>query len=192
MSTVIDQSRIFTREQVERLLTATIGKTLLQADAAQLFAHHEGRDKVKGIAGDIIEESVLGCKKDSKQEPDILVDGVLTELKTTGMIEPKKKIILDAKYYKETLVSRYGEGGKIRREHLSQILTYVMNQENDATPHTKATKGILVYPTIDTELDVSYVYKNTNHVIRVSTVNLNQDWQMIEQRLKDIIQEQKQ
>ena len=46
---------------------------------------------VKGIAGDIIEESVLGCKKDSKQEPDILVDEVLTELKTTGMIEPKKK-----------------------------------------------------------------------------------------------------
>lgn len=103
----------------------------------------------------------------------------------------KKKIILDAKYYKETLVSRYGEGGKIRREHLSQILTYVMNQENDATPHTKATKGILVYPTIDTELDVSYVYKDTNHVIRVSTVNLNQDWQMIEQRLKEIIKEQK-
>ena len=56
----------------------------------------------------------------------------------------------------------------------------------------KDTKGILVYPTIDTELDVSYVYKDTNHVIRVSTVNLNQDWQMIEQRLKDIIQEQKQ
>lgn len=99
----------------------------------------------------------------------------------------KKKIILDAKYYKETLVSRYGEGGRIRREHLSQILTYVMNQENDATPHTKDTKGILVYPTIDTELDVSYVYKDTNHVIRVSTVNLNQDWQMIEQRLKEII-----
>lgn len=101
----------------------------------------------------------------------------------------KKKIILDAKYYKETLVSRYGEVGKIRREHLSQILTYVMNQENDATPHTKDTKGILVYPTIDTELDVSYVYKDTSHVIRVSTVNLNQDWQMIEQRLKEIVKE---
>lgn len=99
----------------------------------------------------------------------------------------KKKIILDAKYYKETLVSRYGEGGKIRREHLSQILTYVMNQENDTTPHTKDTKGILVYPTIDTELDVSYVYKDTNHIIRISTVNLNQDWQMIERRLKEII-----
>ena len=101
----------------------------------------------------------------------------------------KKKIIIDAKYYKETLVSKYGEGGKIRREHLSQILTYVMNQEKDTAPHTKDTKGILVYPTIDTELDVSYVYKNTKHVIRVSTVNLNQDWQMIEQRLKEIIKE---
>lgn len=87
----IDPSRIFTRQQVDDLLTATIGKTLLQVDKAQIFAHHEGRDKVKGIAGDIIEVSVLGCKKDSKQEPDILVDGILTELKTTGMIKPKKK-----------------------------------------------------------------------------------------------------
>lgn len=87
----MDLSRIFTREQVCTLLEATIGKTLLQVDKAQLFAHHEGRDKVKGIAGDIIEESVLGCKRDSRQEPDILVDGILTELKTTGMIEPKRK-----------------------------------------------------------------------------------------------------
>ena len=99
----------------------------------------------------------------------------------------KRKIILDAKYYKETLISRYGEGGKIRREHLSQILTYVMNQENEDAPHTKNTEGILVYPTVDAELNVSYVYKDTNHVIRVSTVNLNQDWQMIEKRLKEII-----
>lgn len=99
----------------------------------------------------------------------------------------KKKIILDAKYYKETLVSRYGETGKIRREHLSQILTYVMNQERENQPHTQNTKGILVYPTIDMELDVSYIYKDSQHVIRVSTVNLNQDWRSIESRLKDII-----
>ena len=91
MITTIAPSRIFTKQQVDDLLKTAIGKTLLQVDNANLFAHHEGHDKVKGIAGDIIEESVLGCKKDSKQEPDILVDGVLTELKTTGMIEPKKK-----------------------------------------------------------------------------------------------------
>ena len=99
----------------------------------------------------------------------------------------KKKIILDAKYYKETFVTKYGEGRKIRREHLSQILTYVMNQENASKPHTKNTKGILLYPTIDTELDVSYKYKETNHVIRICTINLNQDWMKIEKRLKQIV-----
>ena len=45
---------------------------------------------MKGIAGNIIEVSVLGCKQDNKQEPDILVDGELTEIKTTGMVKPKK------------------------------------------------------------------------------------------------------
>lgn len=101
--------------------------------------------------------------------------------------QTKKKIILDAKYYKDTLVSRYGEKGKVRREHLSQILSYVMNQENETQPHTKNAKGILVYPTVDTELDMSYVYKDTSHIIRVCTVNLNQDWRLIEKRLKEII-----
>lgn len=101
--------------------------------------------------------------------------------------QTKKKIILDAKYYKDTLVARYGEKGKIRRDHLSQILSYVMNQENDSLPHTMDTQGILVYPTVDTELDVSYIYKDSSHIIRISTVNLNQDWRLIEQRLKEII-----
>lgn len=98
----------------------------------------------------------------------------------------KKKIILDAKYYKETLVSRYGKAGKIRREHISQILSYVMNQENE-DEFTKETKGILVYPTVDMEIDASYKYKDTKHVIQICTVNLNQDWQLIEKRLKEIV-----
>lgn len=90
MKKTIDKSRIFTREQIDSLLSNVVGKTLEQADKKQLFKHHEGRDKVKGIAGDIIEISVLGCKRDSKQDPDIMVDGILTELKTTGVIQPKK------------------------------------------------------------------------------------------------------
>lgn len=91
MSSNVSSSRIFTKEQVDSLLTAVIGKTLEQVDSAKLFVHHKGRDKVKGIAGDIVEVSILGCNKDSKQEPDIIVDGVKTEIKTTGMVKPKKK-----------------------------------------------------------------------------------------------------
>ena len=117
MNMVIDSSRIFTRKQVDDLLAATIGKTLLQIDKAKLFAHHEGRDKVKGIAGDIIEESVLGCKKDSKQEPDILVDGVLTELKTTGMIEPKKKDSIYVYECKEPVIVNVKQTSTIYSQH---------------------------------------------------------------------------
>ena len=98
-----------------------------------------------------------------------------------------RKTILDAKYYHETLASKFGSKGKFRREHLSQIITYVMNQEDDNDPHTKETDGILIYPTIDKDIDVSYTYKNTNHNIRVCTVNLNKDWQLIEARIKGII-----
>ena len=40
---------------------------------------------VRGVAGDVIEVSVLGCGRDCHPEPDILVDGIRTELKTTGL-----------------------------------------------------------------------------------------------------------
>ncbi|MBR5276282.1 MAG: hypothetical protein IKU35_03990 [Bacteroidaceae bacterium] len=84
-------NRVFTRERVEKLLSAAIGKTLLEVDASGQFASHAGHTKVTGIAGDVIEVSVLGCHKDCKQEPDIMVDGVRVELKTTGVIKPKKQ-----------------------------------------------------------------------------------------------------
>ena len=52
MATSIDPSRVFTRQQVEDLLTAAINKTLLQIDNAKLFVRHEGRDKVKEVLAD--------------------------------------------------------------------------------------------------------------------------------------------
>ena len=75
MANTKEKTRVFTHEQVDHLLSAVIGQTLEAVDKAGLFRLHAGRDKVKGIAGDIIEISVLGCNKDSLQEPDILVDG---------------------------------------------------------------------------------------------------------------------
>lgn len=102
---------------------------------------------------------------------------------TTG-----RKTILDAKFYQQTLTSRFGQQGKIRREHLSQILSYVVSQEKAEEPHTLSTDGILVYPTVTEDFDVAYRYRNTDHTIRVSTINLNQDWQLIEARLKDIVE----
>ena len=85
----IDPTRIFTLSEINRILTEATGKTLLQVDKARLFEKHAGSEKVTGIAGHIIEASVLGCKIDSKQEADILIDSVPHEVKTTGMVRPK-------------------------------------------------------------------------------------------------------
>lgn len=103
--------------------------------------------------------------------------------KSTG-----RKTILDAKYYEHMLTSRFNMQGKIRRDHLSQILSYIVSQENTDDPHSLSTDGILVYPTVTEDYDVAYRYRNTDHTIRVSTINLNQDWQLIEARLKDIVE----
>lgn len=85
----IDSSRIFTKRQVENLLTAAMGKTLLEVDSRQLFIQFAEKSKVTGIAGDIVEQSVLGCKPDNRQDIDILIDNVGYEVKTTGMVVPK-------------------------------------------------------------------------------------------------------
>lgn len=98
-----------------------------------------------------------------------------------------EKTIIDAKYYHETLVSKYGGQGKVRREHLSQIISYLMNQEDSNQNYTLSTRGVLVYPTIDEDYDFSYRYRDTEHCIHVRTINLNQDWRKIEERVKEII-----
>ena len=89
----ISSDRIFTREKVDSLLSAVRGKTLEEVDVKGVLneAVRVRPDKVvRGIAGDVIEVSVLGCKRDSRPEPDIWVDNIKTELKTTGLIKPKK------------------------------------------------------------------------------------------------------
>lgn len=84
-------NRVFTREQVDSLLNAVRGRTLGEVDVCGVLedAVKNRPDKVvRGIAGDVIEVSVLGCGRDSKPEPDITVDGIKTELKTTGLQKP--------------------------------------------------------------------------------------------------------
>jgi len=67
------------------LLEEAKGKTLGEVDKSNQFDRTWKSGKITGIAGDVIEQSVLGYKRDSKQECDIEIDGILTELKTTGV-----------------------------------------------------------------------------------------------------------
>src|SRR5690606_7108213 len=78
----------------------------------------------------------------------------------------KEKIIIDAKYYRETMALNYNRE-KIKSNNLYQLFSYLLNQE-DGTEKCNSAKGILLYPTIDKEFDLSYNYKN--HIIEIKTL----------------------
>lgn len=78
-------SHFFHRADLVDILERTVDKTLGQVDVSGVFVKAQGKPKITGIAGDVIEQSVLGFPADQAQRPDLDVDGTPTELKTTGM-----------------------------------------------------------------------------------------------------------
>lgn len=89
---MVSDDRKYTKDFVYNLLEGVKGKTLGDVDKSRQFARTQKSEKITGIAGDVIEQSVFGYERDSKQECDIEIDGVLTELKTTGVRIPKSDI----------------------------------------------------------------------------------------------------
>ena len=111
-------------------------------------------------------------------------ENYLPQMETDISLENEtEKIIIDAKYYQQTMTTNYGKE-KINSPNLYQLFSYLLNQE-DGSKKTTTAKGILIYPTIDKEYDLSYRFKN--HKIEIKTLNLNADWREIEKRLKQII-----
>ncbi len=96
---------IFTKEDINHILDGIVGKTLGEVDAKGVFARHADRPKVTGIAGMVIEQSVLGYEADNKQECDLMVDGICVELKTTGIKESKPGIFIAKEPMSITAVS---------------------------------------------------------------------------------------
>lgn len=78
-------------------LDTCIGKTLGALDVSNVFKRAIDKPKITGIAGDVIEQSVLLLKSNSKQAPDIEVDGIKYEVKTTGIRKCKKGDGFEAK-----------------------------------------------------------------------------------------------
>jgi 5-methylcytosine-specific restriction enzyme subunit McrC len=89
-----------------------------------------------------------------------------------------RKLIIDAKYYKETL-QKYYDSEKIHSQNLYQLFAYLKNQENELA------EGILIYPTVQKSLSLAYTHEG--HTIRIETLNLNQDWRGVKADLLRII-----
>lgn len=81
---------IFTRKELHEKLSNVTNKTLGEVDVNHVFNKAIDKPKITGIAGDVMEQSVLGYPADNRQEPDLIVDGLHVELKTTGLRKPKK------------------------------------------------------------------------------------------------------
>lgn len=81
----IEVEHKFTKRDVEFLLDCCLNRTLGEIDRSHVFDKTIKHPKITGIAGDVIEQSVFGYKANSSKEPDLVIDGVKTELKTTGI-----------------------------------------------------------------------------------------------------------
>ena len=137
----VSEDRKFTKEQVYTLLEGAKGKTLGEVDKSHQFARTLESKKITGIAGDVIEQSVFGYKKDSKQECDIEIDGVLTEVKTTGVRVPKRD--------QKNANGKTGEAYNV----------YLAAKEGISITH------VTFEPPIQTDFDTSHFWEKTERLL---------------------------
>lgn len=81
---------VFTKKQLIEIFEEVVDKTLGEIDVNNVFDRTILNPKITGIAGDVIEQSVLMYPPDSNQSADLYVDGVDIELKTTGIRKTKR------------------------------------------------------------------------------------------------------
>ena len=103
-------------------------------------------------------------------------DALMPELRTDIVIENKEsgvQLIIDAKYYKSALVTSHcSDAKKFRRDHISQVFTYMAN-----SPFKGVKRGALMYPTV---VDVFDGKQNiVSGWVFFKSLNLNQDWRGI-------------
>ncbi|MBP1947126.1 5-methylcytosine-specific restriction endonuclease system specificity protein McrC [Virgibacillus litoralis] len=94
-----------------------------------------------------------------------------------------RKVIMDTKYYQNATSSKLKNGNeKLISTNLYQIHAYLSNFKNR---EMKDLTGILLYPTVDRDLDL--FYNILGFKIKVCTVDFNQEWRNIHERLLSIV-----
>lgn len=130
-----------TKSDLEHKLEKAINKTLGEVDTTHVFDIAKKNPKVTGIAGDVIEQSVIGYPANSAQEPDLVVDGEEVELKTTGLRISKKMRGLEAKepmsitaVSPETIVDEDFEHSNFWHKARHMLLVYYLYDSPNTVP----------------------------------------------------------
>lgn len=92
----------------------------------------------------------------------------------------KHRLIIDTKCTSILKCSRYREK-VFDRNHIFQLYSYLRSQETHNDVSSLHSSGMLLYPTINTEVNESVVIQN--HKFRFCTINLAQESVMIREKL---------
>lgn len=128
--------------------------------------------KIKWVLEDNAEER-FGDLVDVVDNPaDRRTDIVIENRKTS------KQLILDAKYYTETLVHGYYDSTieRYRTRHIEQIRGYVTDSGFEGKKI-----GALVYPTVKDDFPRPRLTPLQDAMVVFKTLNLNQEWALIEE-----------
>lgn len=110
----------------------------------------------------------------------------LPEMRTDIVLEnstTNRQLILDTKYYSETLTQRnFGTKKTLITTNLYQVYTYMGNSLYEGQ-----VLGMLLYPTIDQELDLAYQMPD-GRVLYVKTLNLAGEWAEVQRRLMGVVE----
>ena len=96
---------------------------------------------------------------------------------------PKRRIIMDAKFYRQALSARFGTS-KLRSSHLYQLLAYLRNREATAEPGPQH-EGMLLYPTVNENVRVAV--RLEGFLVSARSIDLGQPWQNIHADMLDLI-----
>lgn len=92
------------------------------------------------------------------------------------------KLIIDTKYYHETLSSYY-DAQSVHSDNLYQLLAYLSNAKAGGY---KRVEGMLLYPVVSTRLRLLYD-ELQGFRVRVCTVDLGRKWQAVREELLGIL-----
>lgn len=116
----------------------------------------------------------------SEDDPELaLLPTMLTDI---SLRSPERTLVIDAKYYRNTLTSFHG-AKRIYSGNLYQVNAYLDNIAPNGGPDAIAD-GMLLYPVVNESVSVGYNFLGKN--IRIETIDLNASWDDLEKNLLHI------
>ncbi len=115
--------------------------------------------------------------------PDMTTD--ITIERTDLHTNTRSRIIIDTKFTEITTASQY-KSHILKSGHIYQLYTYLRSQERKNDEPSCRTSGMLLYPSVDGDVDESVTIQN--HKFRFATVDLSKDSTSIRNRLMHLIQ----